>query len=32
MFIIMDVMEGNFSEKTLFSEGERLMEINYYWG
>ena len=26
MFIIMDVREGNFSEKTLFSQGERLMK------
>ena len=26
MFIIMDVKEGNFSEKTLFSQGERLMK------
>ena len=30
MFIIMDVREGNFSKKTLFS-GERLMENNYHW-
>ena len=31
MFIIMDVIERNFSEKkTLFSQGERLMKINYY--
>ena len=27
MFIIMDVREGNFSEITLFSQGERLMEL-----
>ena len=26
MFIIMDVKEGNFSGKTLFSQGERLMK------
>ena len=26
MFIIMDVREANFSEKTLFSQGERLMK------
>ena len=26
MFIIMDVREENFSEKTLFSQGERLMK------
>ena len=26
MFIIMDVREGNFSQKTLFLEGERLMK------
>ena len=26
MFIIMDVREGNFSEKTLFSQGERSMK------
>ena len=28
MFIIMDVREGNFSEITSFSQGERLMENN----
>ena len=28
MFIIMDVREGIFNKKTLFSEGERLMENN----
>ena len=26
MFIIMDVREGNFSEKTIFSQRERLMK------
>ena len=26
MSIIMDVREGNFSEKSLFSQGERLMK------
>ena len=31
MFIIMDVREGNFSEITSFSQGERLMENNYYY-
>ena len=31
MFIIMDVREGNFSEITSFSQGERLMENKYHY-
>ena len=30
MFIVMDVREGNFSKKTLLSQGERLIKKNYY--